>query len=208
MLSLLRDASNWFADGTFKVVPIQFFQLYTIHCEKDGYTIPCIYALLKDKRETTYNKLFNQLIELEPGLNPSNIMVDFEKVTLNALEGNFIAVISGCFFHLAQNVFRQIQSNGLTARYLEDEEFSIQMKMLPSLAFVPEHDVIDSFTMLMADFPESAKGIAEYFETNYIGIRLPDQSRRIPPFPIRLWNMYERATSRSARTNNSVEGLL
>ena len=92
-------------------------------------------------------------------------MVDFEKATHNALEEIFIAVISGCFFHLAQNVFRQIQWNGLTARYLEDEEFSIQMKMLPSLAFLPEHDVIDSFTLLMADFPESAKGIAEYFET-------------------------------------------
>ena len=58
----------------------------------------------------------------------------------------------------------------------------------------------------MADFPESAKGIAEYFEINYIGRKLPDQSRRVPPIPIRLWNMYERATSRSARTNNSVEG--
>ena len=78
----------------------------------------------------------------------------------------FITVISVCFFHLAQNVFRQIHSNGLTAQYLEDEEFSIQMKMLPSLTFVPEHDVIDSFTMVIDDFPESAKGIAEYFETN------------------------------------------
>ena len=161
---------------------------------------------MEDKRESTYDKFFKQLIQLELGLNPSHIMVDFEKATHNALEENFIAVISGCFFHLAKNVIRQIQSNGLSARYLEDEEFSIQMKMLPSLAFVPEHDVIDSFTLLMADFPESAKGIAEYFEINYIGRKLPDQSRRVPPFPIRLWNMYERATSRSARTNNSVEG--
>ena len=29
------------------------------------------------------------------------------------------------------------------------------MKMLPSLAYVPEHDVIDSFVLLMASFPES-----------------------------------------------------
>ena len=82
------------------------------------------------KRESTYDKLFKQLIQLEPGLNTSHIMVDFEKATHNALEENFIAVIFGCFFHLTQNVFRQIQSNRLTARYLEDEEFSIQMKML------------------------------------------------------------------------------
>ena len=34
MLSLLRDASNWFADGTFKVVPSQLYQMYTIHCER------------------------------------------------------------------------------------------------------------------------------------------------------------------------------
>ena len=34
MLNLLRDTSNWYADGTFKVVPIQFYQLYTIHVRK------------------------------------------------------------------------------------------------------------------------------------------------------------------------------
>ena len=58
----------------------------------------------------------------------------------------------------------------------------------------------------MGDFPESAADIAEYFETNYIGKRLPDQSRRTPPFPIRIWNMYIRVISKLARTNNSIEG--
>ena len=36
----------------------------------------------------------------------------------------------------------------------------------------------------MADFPESAKDISNYFETNHIGIRRPYQTRRIPPFPV------------------------
>ena len=71
MLSLLRDTSKWFADGTFKVVPNQLFQLYTIHCEKDGFVIPSIYALLKNKRETTYDRLFKKLIQIEPGLSPN-----------------------------------------------------------------------------------------------------------------------------------------
>ena len=195
MLSLLCDSSNWYADGIFKVVPSQFFQLYTIHCEKDGYIIPCLYTLLTNKRETTYDKLFKKLIEIQPGLNPSYIMVDFEKAAINTLEENFLAVISGCFFHLSQNVYRQIQSHGLTTRYLEDEEFAIRMKMLPSLAFVPEQDVIDCFTILMGDFPESGKEIAEYFELNYIGKRLADQSRQVPPFPIRIWNMHTRVIS-------------
>ena len=78
--------------------------------------------------------------------------------------------------------------------------------MLPSLAFVPEHDVIDCFTILKADFPQSAKEIAEYNEANYIGKILADQSRRVPPFPIRIWNMYTRVRSNLFLTNNSVEG--
>ena len=34
-LSLLQQSNKWYADGTFKVVPEYFFQLYTIHAEKD-----------------------------------------------------------------------------------------------------------------------------------------------------------------------------
>ena len=63
--------------------------------------------------------------------------------------------------------------------------------MLPSLAFVPEQDV-DCYNILMAEFPESALNVAVYFEENYIGKRLPDNSGRIPPFPIRIWNIYKR----------------
>ena len=206
MLSLLRETTSWFADGTFKAVPNQFYQLYTIHCEKDGYIIPCIYALMTNKSEAAYNILFRKLKEIEPCLHPTRIMVDFERAAFTAMEENFLSVISGCFFHLSQNVYRQIQAKGLTSQYLQDEDFALKMRMLPSLAFVPEYDVVDCFTILMGDFPESAADIAEYFETNYIGKRLPDQSRRTPPFPIRIWNMYIRVISKLARTNNSIEG--
>ena len=35
MPSILRDSQRWYADGTFKVVPQQFYQLYTLHAEKE-----------------------------------------------------------------------------------------------------------------------------------------------------------------------------
>ena len=78
--------------------------------------------------------------------------------------------------------------------------------MLPYLAFVPKIDVIDSFNILLGEYPHSALSVAKYFEDTYIGKRLPDHSRRIPPFPIRMWNMHTRVINRMARTNNSVEG--
>ena len=98
MLSLLAESQSWYADGTFKIVPEQFFQLYTIHAEKDSMIIPCVYALLTNKSESTYKKLFRKLLDIRPELNPFFIMVDFEKAAINALESTFLSVVSGCFF--------------------------------------------------------------------------------------------------------------
>ena len=205
-LSLLRNCDNWFCDGTFSVVPDLFTQLYTIHAEMDGVIFPCIYALLPNKTEAIYDKLFKKLLEIEPLLNPLTIMVDFGKAAINALEENFISVITGCFFHLSQNIFRRVQEHGLAVRDQEDNDFAISIKMLASLAFVPEIDVIDCFIIVMQQFPEGAIEIAKYFEKTYIGRVLPDLTRRTPLFPIRIWNLHTRVNSRLARTNNNVEG--
>ena len=62
------------------------------------------------------------MLELNPALNPFLIMVDFEKAVINAFEDNFLSVVSRCFFHLPQNLFRKIQSAGLTKHYIEDTD--------------------------------------------------------------------------------------
>ena len=78
--------------------------------------------------------------------------------------------------------------------------------MLPSLSLVPEYEVVYCFNLLMQDFTESATNVATYFENNYIGKKLADQTRRIPNYSMRIWNLYERMSTRLARTNYSVEG--
>ena len=98
MLSILKASHYWFADGTFKVAPQQFYQLYTIHAEKDGYVFPCVYSLVTKKDELTYMKIMRKLVELEPELDSSYIMVDFEKAAINAFEDQFLAVLTSCFF--------------------------------------------------------------------------------------------------------------
>ena len=76
-------------------------------------------------------------------------MANFEKATINALESKFLSVVTGCFFHLPQNIYRKIQSAGFTNLYIENADFALHMKMLPSLAFVPESQVIRYFDLLM-----------------------------------------------------------
>ena len=57
--SLLSESETWYADGTFKVVPEYFSNLYTIHAERDGFFYPCVYALLPDKAGSTTNFSLN-----------------------------------------------------------------------------------------------------------------------------------------------------
>ena len=52
---------RWCGDGTFKAARELFTQLYTIHGQKSGYTVPCVYALLPNKRKESYVQLFWQV---------------------------------------------------------------------------------------------------------------------------------------------------
>ena len=87
-------------DGTFKTAPQPFTQVYNIHGLVNGRTITCVYALLKNKTQDTYNKLFEKLASFNTYLNPSSIMIDFELAVLNSLQNVFPeSELRVCFFH-------------------------------------------------------------------------------------------------------------
>lgn len=89
-LNLLQQAKHWYVDGTFKSVPSLFYQLYTLHgIIRDNIIVPFVYALLPNKKSSTYIKLLKELKILEPRLNPSTVMMDYEKAMVNAFETVF-----------------------------------------------------------------------------------------------------------------------
>ncbi|KAG0429085.1 hypothetical protein HPB47_023973 [Ixodes persulcatus] len=55
-LSCLAQAIMWFADGTFKVTPAQFFQLCTVHATVNGVVVPMVYGLLPTKSGAAYKR--------------------------------------------------------------------------------------------------------------------------------------------------------
>jgi hypothetical protein len=212
-LQLLANSEDWFGDGTFKVCPEVFFQLYTIHAKVGERVLPCIYALLPNKQEVTYNRLFSEILSaVEPlGNGPSTMMFDFERAAINAAKNIFLNVeVSCCFFHLSSNLWKHIQAHGLQARYMDDAEFALHMRMIAALAFVPQPHVIESFDLLCdqirAIYGDEAERIMDYFEDNYIGRFRRNGPRRMPTFAIELWNMFHRTHQEMARTNNHIEG--
>ncbi|MCP3664483.1 MAG: transposase [Gammaproteobacteria bacterium] len=210
MLELLATSEEWFMDGTFSACPSQFYQLYTIHSLKGGFNFPCVFALLQNKTQETYERLFQGLLSKNPNLQPRTCMMDFEKAVSGAVSNVFPqATIAHCFFHLCQAVYRKVIEVGLKVRYGTDPDFALLARQLPALAFVPDGDIEEVFQTLEDDnhFPDELEEVISYFEATYIGKPFGRAGRRkVPLFPTETWNQYQRTLDGLSRTNNAVEG--
>ena len=115
-----------------------------------------------------------------------------------------------CFFHLKQNVFRRIQSEGLQGRYNDPEDRTIKLAAakLCALSFVPPDEVPEVFSGLCNDIPDDFLPIADYFEVNYVNGRKAQGRRRAvaPRYPPEQWNHYSSILEGTSRTNNPAEG--
>ena len=93
---------------------------------------------------------------------------------------------------------------------MADDEFSLRVRMIGALAFVPPNDVIDSFDNLAQDirdeYGQDMDDILDYFEDNYVGRFRHNAPRKHPIFDIEMWNMFHRTDAELPRTNNAVEG--
>ncbi|CAF3646667.1 unnamed protein product [Rotaria socialis] len=200
-LSILKQNKHWFADGTFKVCPDDYYQLFTLHAMMTNAIIPLVYGLLIGKSSEDYNLFFEKVLE-QDNFEPESIMTDFETGTIKSVREMLPNVLhKGCLFHFSQAVWRQVQSKGLTTKYNEDEYFRLNVKKLIALAFVPLDKVTTGFDLICDQFDDDADDLLEYFEKTWIGT-----GRTKPQFDHKLWNVYDRVIAAVPRSNNSVEG--
>ena len=60
-IHFLSNNSHWFMDRTFKLCPEIFYQIYTIHALNNNQVFRYVFALLPNKNEDTYNRLFREV---------------------------------------------------------------------------------------------------------------------------------------------------
>ncbi|CAF1501616.1 unnamed protein product [Adineta ricciae] len=87
-LSVLKICKHWFADGTFKVCPDDFYQLFTLHGLLKSQVVPLVYGLLIGKSASDYSQFFKRIME-EEDFNPDSILTDFESATINSIKSLF-----------------------------------------------------------------------------------------------------------------------
>ncbi|XP_025200019.1 uncharacterized protein LOC112597963 isoform X2 [Melanaphis sacchari] len=141
-------------------------------------------------------------------------MSDFEIASINAFKEVFPNLKQkGCHFHFFQCIWRKIQQiQHMAQKYISDSTFSLQIRLLLALAYVPENHVMDAFEELIdsqyyTDNEKILQPFIDYFEDTWVGRPMGRRKgRRLPKYSISLWNCYESASTLLPRTNNAVEG--
>ncbi|XP_003382149.1 conserved hypothetical protein [Trichinella spiralis] len=195
-IRLLAACRTWGMDGTFKIVPKWYQQLFTIHAFVAGKLVPVVYCLCTGKDIGTYGYIFQALIDkaavLEVDLNPDTIICDFETALIPAIRGYFPNTrVQGCYFHFCQAVHRKVGELGLKTRYRQHEETKRKIRMLLATAFLPEPQVDMGVSLLEAGTTGTLAALFQYFRQEWM------TDERLP-----LWNVH----SVNIRTNNLLEG--
>ena len=193
-LQLLRESEHWYTDGTFKVCPEIFYQLYTIHGQRNGQIFP-VFCLLPNKTLATYRRMLQQVFDRVGDNWLQDVLVDFERAVINAFHLIDETIdMKGCFYHLSSNIWKKVQHSGLQQRYSEDQEFALHTRMLSAVAFMPPDNVIAGFEELSDMIRDTYQGamdeLLDYFEETYIGRYRRNAERRTPLFALNLSNMF------------------
>jgi len=74
----------WLGDGTSKVAPSIFFQLYTIHFElAPGRNPAAIYCPVQNKTQVAYDRTLDEVKRMYPLVAPERALLDFESAAIN-----------------------------------------------------------------------------------------------------------------------------
>ncbi|KAG0434690.1 hypothetical protein DMUE_5077, partial [Dictyocoela muelleri] len=123
-------------------------------------------------------------------------MIAFKKVFTNTK-------IYNCYFHFSQNIWSNIQKNGMVSKYKSNKDFCIYIKMMLSIAFVPKYKQVEEYNKLKNSYIQNFKEKSEiniliYFENNFINNNLRN---------ICDWSCSERVILDIPLTSNICEGF-
>ena len=89
-LRILTRAFLWFLDGTFKVMPKNYKQIYLFIAKYDDHSVPCLYLILNSKNEVLYNAAFGHVKNLckiyHYTIETKEVMLDYELAPRNAIK--------------------------------------------------------------------------------------------------------------------------
>ncbi|CAF3730827.1 unnamed protein product [Rotaria socialis] len=182
-LNVLFHSEVLFADGTFKVSPTLFEQLYVLHGLQNGEVLPVCFILTSNRKHDTYAAIFRSLkrIGLKMGfdLKPLSIICDFEQSFMNAVTNELPqTIVTGCWFHFCQSCYRNIQKLGMMNLYEDDAESRELLRGFMGLALLPIDRIYEGYEILKQRVTTSSQAkqlnaFVSYFEHEWMHVFKP-----------------------------------
>ncbi|KRZ88463.1 hypothetical protein T08_11470 [Trichinella sp. T8] len=111
-------------DGTFKIVPEWYQQMFTIHVFIAGKLVPLVYCLIVHKDLSTYREIFDNLIlkaaTLGVVLQSQTIICDFEFALIPLMQRTFRGIhMQSCYFYFClDGVVWKVTDLGMRTSYI------------------------------------------------------------------------------------------
>ena len=75
-------------------------------------------------------------------MQPETVISDYEEALMAGLQAIFPdAEVRGCWFHFAQNVFKNMMKHGLKIPFSENDAFHVWMKLCMGLPLLPTEEI-------------------------------------------------------------------
>lgn len=195
--NMMGQLKEFFVDGTFRCCPAPFIQLLSIFGENGSTSettnvVPLLYALLSDKKQSTYFALF-EILRSQLKWDPRKIHCDFEISLLNSIK-QFCTTITivGCYYHWSQCIWRKAKSLGLSkTKSKKDKRIVSLCSVLPLL---PAEKILEGWNYIKYEINDGSNKLIEYIEHYWIKKDFANFSQLVSVFNERH------------RTNNVLEG--
>ncbi|KII72244.1 hypothetical protein RF11_08666 [Thelohanellus kitauei] len=191
----LQDLNQIFIDGNFHDAPVPFHRIYVIMAKRHSSIIPLFYILLPNSHPFTIHKLFDVLCEKWPWFKPYCVSVDFEHDIRYVISSHFpTAKLDGCFFHFTKILKKKLDENGLIKRYNNETEFSLWVRMIAALAFVPKVSLETAISALLSKLPPDLHEMMNWFACTFLNFTTLINDHQVL-YPPDTWSVHDRITS-------------
>ena len=207
MRMIASTANEFFADGTYHIVPNGFATLYTIHAVVSGEVFPTFFCLMENEKEESFRRVFLFIRPFLLTLDENTVVhTDCQLSAINALRNVFRCKIRLCLFHINQALWRMVSKVGLACEYNNPTKPKLHayLRLLMSLPFLPEDKIVPCFAYIFenrafdddigveTELAEQFARIVQYYKRFWI--------RQITP---QLWSLFDVVN----RTNNHAEAF-
>ena len=147
LIQFLKEA-GW--DGTFRIVPRLFYQVFTIHIIFEGRSWPLIVALMTRKLRTHYDALFSKVNEIIPQFKPERGMADAEAAPRSSAKHYYDdLVVNICWFHYCQAIIQNIKKRGFMHLFKTSKMFGKWVRRIMAVPLLPHHMMNEVFEELL-----------------------------------------------------------